>query len=251
MDLISEITMLSVSQEQDFAPFLGHYSIALLQSENRDSQLVESVLEKECSVFEKLHDNCHDIRNTMNLAIAYSHKGAFYEGLENFSSAIECHLKKVKLIIDTFDISEDNPIYSEEARVDSLINSLQFIMHYGLVADISDRVRFFKMAFEQLNDLLGNFTDDRLWGYLNAFALELYKVTAGYDDSEAEYYIFRRLIVLLSFLKHRGAEKDIVADLYQTLIDGRPFVERTWERLKEPNRVAWEIAADMFSDEDG
>lgn len=240
LNIISDIEDIDVVEKREFAIFVGHYNVALLKKPVKDYSLIEKNLDIEESLYRQLHNAFGDVRSKMDLAIAYSHKGGYYEEIHDYKKAGISHLKKIGIIKETFFIDEENPIYTEEARLDSLFKSMQPIINYGLVSDKEERISVFKQVYQILHDILGYAFDIRLLGYSNAFAMEIFKASDGNNDAEAEIFLFKKISTLINLVNKYGMEDGIRSDLTTTIIEANDFVNRIGTKLDPHNKQVWD-----------
>ena len=146
----------------------------------------------------------------------------------------------MRIIKETFFIDEENPIYTEEARLDSLFKSMQPIINYGLVSDKEERISVFKQVYQILHDILGYAFDIRLLGYSNAFAMEIFKASDGNNDAEAEIFLFKKISTLINLVNKYGMEDGIRSDLTTTIIEANDFVNRIGTKLDPHNKQVWD-----------
>lgn len=241
LNIISEIEDIDIVEKREFAIFVGHYNVALLKKTVKDHSLIEKNLDIEESLYKQLHNAFGDIRSKMDLAIAYSHRGSYYEEIHDYKKAGISHLKKIGIIKETFFIEEESPIYTEEARLDSLFKSMQPIINYGLLTDKDERISIFKQAYQTLHDILGYAFDIRLLGYSNAFAMEIFKASDGNNDAEAEIFLFKKISTLINLVNKYGMEDGIRSDLASTIVEAKDFVNRVGTKLDPHNKHIWDV----------
>lgn len=241
IQIISQIERLDNLNKRAFAIFIGHYNVALLGCENKKWETIEKNLKMELSLYEQLNDSFGDIRSKMDLAIAYSHAGQYYELVEDYKRASDYNFMKIHLIEETFQIDDKASEYTEEARLDSLLNSMQPIINYGLLVDETERITIFKKVYSSLHIILSYKFDIRILGYSNAFAMEIFKASDGINDKNAEDFLFKKISVLVNLIVDYGKEDGIISDLQQTLKMGRPFINRIGANLQEHNKKIWEV----------
>lgn len=239
MDLISQIDEQDNVVKREFAAFVGHYSVALLQSSDTDYELVEKNLDMEEMLYEQLHQEIGDIRSKMDLAIAYSHRANYYSTQNDYRNAAFSHLQKICIIKETFLLKENDSVYSEEDRLNSVYKSMQPIINYGILSNDDERAYIYKKVYAVLTDILKQVIDIKLIMYINAFAMEIFKARQGTDDKDAETYLFKKLFFLTLLIKQYGMEDGIVSDLRSTIQEAKPFIDRYGDKLDSDNREIW------------
>lgn len=244
--IVSQIENLDTNNKYIYAIFAGHYNVALLGCKQKDWDAIKRSILIEETLYKQLNETFGDIRSKMNLAIAYSHKGSYYEQNEDYKNASDCHFLKIQLITETFQIEDNEGEYTEEARLDSLIKSMQPIINYGLLSNPSERIDTFKKAYSMLFDILNYIFDIRILGYANAFAMEIFKASDGINDEEAETFLFKKISVLVHLIVDYGTEEGIVSDLKQTINESKSFVERIGEKLQDHNKQVWKTINSAF-----
>lgn len=239
IDIISRIDDLDIAEKRELAMFSGRYSVALLSCGEKDYGLIEKQLNAEESLLQDIYDAFGDIRSMMDLAIAYSHKGHYFEERNDFKNLVECHLKKIRIIQETFLNDEDDSQYTVEFRLESLFYSMRPIINCGLIFKPSERARLYKQVHEILDGISDNVSDIRLVSYSNALSMEIFKVLDGIDDAEAERYLFDKIKSLNSLVDEYGLEEGIKEDILVTMNESKSFVTRMGSGLETQNRYQW------------
>lgn len=234
ISLLSNIENLDFATKRVLAMCIGHYNVALMSLDEKDMNLIEQNLDKEEKLFTQIHGAIGNIQSKMDLAIAYSHRGNFYEYHQNYIEEGKCHLKKIQLITETFKLEEDSE-YTIEARMDSLVNSVQPVINYALYSNEKDRLDIFENIYTLLMECHSYTSDIRLLQYANCFSMEIFKITEKTNITLAENYLFKKISVLLNLISDYGFEEGIIEDLQSTLIDSKSFVCNNLSKITEHN----------------
>ena len=246
IQIITQIENLDAINKRVYAIFTGHYSVALLGCNHKDWDAIRNSILIEETLYKQLHETFGDIRSKMDLAIAYSHKGSYYEQNKDYKNASDCHFLKIQLITETFQLENNEGEYTEDARIDSLLNSMQPIINYGLLSNMKERIHTFKKVYSMLFNILNYKFDIRLLRYTNAFAMEIFKASDGINDEEAEIFLFKKINVLVNLIVDYGMEDGIMSDLKQTIKESKPFVDRMGKKLQEHNKQVWQTVNQVF-----
>lgn len=239
------IESLDFATKRVLAMFLGHYNVALMSMDEKKWSLIEQNLDKEENLFTQLHGAIGDIQSKMDLAIAYSHRGSFYDYQKNFIEEGKCHLKKIQLITETFGLDEDSE-YTTEARLDSLIISMQPVINFSLYLSEKNRLGIFEKVYALLMECYSYTSDIRLLQYTNSFAMEIFKITERTNIIIAENYLFKKISVLLNLISDYGFEEGIVGDLQSTIIESNSFIVYNSSIVSEHNVEVWKVACNIL-----
>lgn len=232
---------LDIATKRILAMFIGHYNVALMNLDEKDLDLIEQNLDKEENLFTQLHDAIGNIQSKMDLAIAYSHRGNFHNYNQNYVEEGKYHLKKIHLITETFEL-DDKSDYTKEARLDSLMNSVQPVINFALYSSEKDRLDIFEDVYAQLMKCHGYTLDIRLLQYANSFAMEVFKITENTNITVAENYLFKKISVLLNLINDYGYEDGIVDDLLSTINESKSFMAKNSSNVGEHNIEVWNVA---------
>lgn len=235
------IENLDFATKRILAMFIGHYNVALMSLDEKDMNLIEQNLDKEEDLFTQIHGAIGNIQSKMDLAIAYSHRGDFYDYHQNYIEEGKYHLKKIQLITETFSLDEDSE-YTIEARLDSLVKSVQPVINFALYSNEKNRLDIFEKVYILLMECHSYTSDIRLLQYANSFAMEIFKIAKTTNIIVAESYLFKKISVLLNLISDYGFEEGIIEDLQSTLIDSKLFVCNNQSKMTEHNIKVWEVA---------
>lgn len=236
LDIISHIKNIDNSTKREFAVFLGHYNIAMMNCEPKDWETIKENINKEINLYEEIDKIYGDVRSKMDLAIAYSHQAIFLEKDKKIKEIYECHKKKIQLIKESFFLENQNSEYTVEARINSLINSMQPIINYVVVSNSKEKILALKNILYLLDSILSKKYDIKVLQYFTAFAMEGFNSS---NNREAEFFLFKKINALLKLISLFSLEDGIKDDLEKTIEVSQLFVKRSWNKLQQPNRESW------------
>lgn len=236
LEIISHVKNIDNSSKREFAVFLGHYNIAMMNCEPKDWNTIKENINKEVSLYEEVDKLYGDVRSKIDLAIAYSHQAIFLEKDKKIKEVYVCHLKKIQLIKESFFLENQDSEYSVEARINSLINSMQPIINYIVVSNSNEKILALENIIYILDSILSKEYDIKVLQYFTAFAMEGFNSS---NNSEAEFFLFKKINALLKLIGLFSLEEEIKDDLKKTIEVSQLFVKRNWHKLQQQNRESW------------
>ena len=197
LEIISHVKNIDNSSKREFAVFLGHYNIAMMNCEPKDWNTIKENINKEVSLYEEVDKIYGDVRSKIDLAIAYSHQAIFLEKDKKIKEIYVCHLKKIQLIKESFFLENQDSEYSVEARINSLINSMQPIINYIVVSNSNEKILALENIIYILDSILSKEYDIKVLQYFTAFAMEGFNSS---NNSKAEFFLFKKINALLKLI---------------------------------------------------
>lgn len=236
LDIISHIKDIDNSSKRDLAVFLGHYNVAMMNCESKDWNTIKENIDKEVKLYEEIDKIYGDVRSKMDLAIAYSHLANFFEKDKNYNEIYCCHIKKIQLIEESFFLENQKSEYPVEARIDSVINSMQPIINYVVVASDNEKILALKNIINILESILSKEYNIKLLQFFTTFAMEGFKNS---NNREAEFFLFKKINALLKLVNLFGLEDGIKDDLEQTIEESRLYAKKNWCKFEPLNKDSW------------
>lgn len=236
LDIISHIKNIDNSSKRDLAVFLGHYNVAMMNCESKDWNTIKENIDKEVKLYEEIDKIYGDVRSKMDLAIAYSHLANFFEKDKNYNEIYCCHIKKIQLIEESFFLENQKSEYPVEARIDSVINSMQPIINYVVVASDNEKILALKNIINILESILSKEYNIKLLQFFTTFAMEGFKKS---NNREAEFFLFKKINALLKLVNLFGLEDGIKDDLEQTIEESRLYAKKNWCKFEPLNKDSW------------
>lgn len=236
LNVISSVKNIDNSARREFAVFLGHYNIAMMNCEPKDWKTIERNINKEINLYEEVDKEYGDVRSKMDLAIAYSHQAIFFEKDKKNKDIYDCHLKKIQLIKESFFLENQTSEYSVDARINSLINSMQPIVNYVVVSNSKEKILALKNILHLLDSILSKKYDIKVLQYFTAFAMLGFNCS---NNRDAEFFLFQKINALLKLINLFGLEDGIKDDLEKTIKKSQLFVKKCWDKLQQQNKESW------------